>query len=309
MTVIVDSPVRRDLGMAVQVAAASGSRDPEALRRQLYAGWFLAVAEEAPAAGVPAPVDLDPVSALRAAHHDSVSWSGGWRVVRISSRGRVLACRGDELRVVGRNEYLPENRPCLPPRPADAIRITCRRDVVDEDGSFWFSAAGDWEDDQASRGLVRLYWNAPLRCAPDLVRELTTGLHGVLDGYALKVWLTGPGRADGVVVYLKPGDADRAGETIRGVHGTVGDRLRSATPPLTLELAAGLALAEDPGGDESFGESRCRMVAEGIAGAWESGVSEEGEVVAKVIAHLESRGLDPARPHLSAGSKREYRWE
>ena len=53
--------------------------------------------------------------------------------------------------------------------------------------------------------------------------------------------------------------------------------LRNHVPMLTRRLAAGSAVAEDPGGGESFGTHRCALLAEGILRAHESGAKSSGD--------------------------------
>jgi HopA1 effector protein family len=79
--------------------------------------------------------------------------------------------------------------------------------------------------------------------------------------------------------------------------------LEPEVPPLTLCLAPGLGLAENPDGDESFGMKRCRQIAEAVYGV---GPEEAGRRTEAVIGLLEKQGIDPWRPHLEPGSDRDY---
>src|SRR3954454_7722017 len=72
----------------------------------------------------------------------------------------------------------------------------------------------------------------------------------------------------------------------------LGEHALPDAPPLTLPPAPGLAVAMDPGGDESFGTHRCRLIADASA-APETG-SEAGIAVA--LAQLALDGVDAARP-------------
>src|SRR5436305_14389954 len=57
-------------------------------------------------------------------------------------------------------------------------------------------------------------------------------------------------------------------ELLVDVYQAVKDNLKPETPLFTKRLAAGLGFAEDPGNGESFGMSRCRIVAEGLWSAY-----------------------------------------
>src|SRR6185369_10898498 len=83
------------------------------------------------------------------------------------------------------------------------------------------------------------------------------------------------------------------------IHRTLESRLRPDPPMFTRRLAPGLGLAEDPQNGMSFGQSRCRLVVQGLRDAYDR--DEEREPA--VAAAFRGLGLDPLRPWLEAGSQ------
>ena len=75
-------------------------------------------------------------------------------------------------------------------------------------------------------------------------------------------------------------------------------------PALTKRLAPGLGFAEDPGGDESFGQYRCRQLAEGIVRAYEHRARRIHDRLAVVSARFAEDGVDLDEPY-RAGSPKE----
>lgn len=315
MTVGVPPPVRRDVLEAAVVARATPSGDD--LAEALYRRWYLGLDDTGgappPAVGIPSAADVNLLDALRAAHVDTGGWREGWTVLAVSSRGRILAGRvghaGTTDRVFSRVDVLSYARPCLPPRVGEAVRVTARRDYVDEEGGFWFAAGGRWDETVIPPGLVRMYWHVTRTGAPALVHHLTRALADEGVPHSVKVARGDPpvDRPDAAVLYVEEAFADGALRAGARTWACVGGQLRPGVPRLTLELAPGVGLAEDPGTGESFGQHRCAVVGAALEGPAGSGRAVE-ESAAAVLHGLEAAGIDPARPHLRPGSTREYVW-
>lgn len=164
-------------------------------------------------------------------------------------------------------------------------------------GSGW-SQAGWGSPPPVS--MARVYWN----CPPDLAAELIAALGGTLVRLRLPHRLKWPtvaplfDRCEPVVLYLGIAEWAAAKTALREVHATLAGRLRRSTPPLTLRVAPGVAVAEDPGDGSSFGQSRAAAVAAGILRA--RGEREDA-VLAAIAATLAAHGISAERPYLRAG--------
>jgi hypothetical protein len=169
-------------------------------------------------------------------------------------------------------------------------------------GGWWTTSAAGRGDPAA--GLVRVYWNCPAGAAGAVVAGIAGALGGVGASYALKCPAAPAGfaRADAVVLYLGADLWPAARGPLREAHRALAGRLRDPVPPLTLRLGRGAAAAEDPGDGSSFGESRSRAVADGLAAAAAAGLREERDVLEAVVAALRAHGISVARPHQRAGS-------
>jgi hypothetical protein len=80
-------------------------------------------------------------------------------------------------------------------------------------------------------------------------------------------------------------------------------------PLFTLRLAPGLAFAEDPGTQESFGMCRSRILAQGIWQAHVQGIRGTAERLKVVEQQFQSQGVSLARPWLNPGSADEFQFE
>ncbi len=302
--------LRVDLRESLHVVERVAHLDVTAIAGELYAHWYIRPQPtDGPVANADYVMEINLLDALRAADVRSEQWEEGWKVQAVSNQGRILASRGSERRLLNRVDVLPLQRPCLPPRIGDAVRLVARRDMTAAEGGSWFTAGSQWDEANLRSGCVRLYWNVPLAHAATLLHHLSRRLTEAELAYAMKFPATPEGyaRTDAAVVYLPDSDVDAATDALLGVHRELGAQLRSATPPLTLRLGPGLALAEDPGTGESFGENRCRLVAEAALKVVRDDVRDSNQQVRCLLGYLAQAGVDPAHPYLRSGSSRNYR--
>ena len=308
---VVPEAVRHDILAALEVAEGFPAADAAGLAEVLYADWYLGRTrggpEELPLAL--GPLDLCLPDLLRDAHVDARRWEAGWTVEGVSSQGRIAVAREGSRRVLARVDVLPVARTCLPPRPGDAVRVVARRDTLDEASAFWFAYGGDWDESSLPPGLVRIYWNIPRRSTPALVAVLTDRLAGA-GPYSLKVAVEDRDieRSDRAVLYLTRDTFAVAAGSIRRAHRALVGELLPRVPRLTRRLATGLALADDPGTGESFGQHACRLVAEGIRANCMRAATDPNGRAANVVEHLAAAGVDPARPYLRPGSGEDHPW-
>ncbi len=272
-----------------------------------YARWSSASGADAAPLSQPA-AGRGLVESLRAAHADTSRWEEGWKVERVSSAGRVIAAKEPVRRVLDPIDYLNLDRPGLPPHPGASVLVCARRDSTSAQAGYWVTFGQSWSHAAPPADLVRLYWNVTAEAVPLLVAELTAKLGDEGIPYSLKCPVDSPGylRADTAVTFLPASSFDAAATAIRQVHTTNRAHLGADVPRLTKRLAPGLGVAEDPEGEESFGLSRCRLVAEGLAGPLARGESDEHHLLAAVCRSLQAAGIPLGRPHLRSWSSRDY---
>lgn len=295
--------VKRALGILRKSQAASQDGQPIAgdASELLYVDWYLkADQEQPPLDGPPAPWQVEPVGALRAAHCADGEFEAGWRVARVSNLGRLHVQRADRPdRVVPRLDVLRRDRMFLPLRPGDAVEVSRRHDLEDHSG-FWFTFVGGWDPESPPDDVVRVYWAVSRFAAPDLVHGLTKQLpHSV--AYSLKVAVGEGmlGRPDAAVLYVSASDLPAVLPVVRDVRRHLGSGVRPRTPPLALPLGEGLALAEEPpGGKQSFGQHRCDAL---VATAVE-GPAGDKELLRRARGRFLDAGIDYWHPYRNQGS-------
>jgi hypothetical protein len=252
------------------------------------------------ARGDPALVD-----ALSASNTGSGCWEPGWALrgrdngqLVVERAGLVLRARSEECR------GLPEEEP--PPDVPVEVELRYPKELLRVSPGFYMALCERPFD--GSSGVVRLYWNLEADGAVAFVREATRLLNEAGFGSRLKVANDARlyDRCDAGVVYMARDEALRAGPLVRELHVAVAEQLGAGVPALTRRLAAGVGLAEDPGTGESYGMSRCHLIADGIVRAFEQGEVDPLEAVADRFAEA---GIDPDMPYLVPGSTDDYRIE
>jgi hypothetical protein len=296
---------RRHAPLPAPLVADLPDRTLRALRRTavaqvLYEGFYCR--------GRPVPLGrsgaaaADPAFAatLSSANAGTGSWDRGWRVCRAEAHGLVVTQDGLRVRV-GTGEWRSE---AVSPSPGATVAIRMPKELPAASPGY-YTAVGDAElRPAAGEPIVRAYFHATASGAAPLVRGLTAGLNARGLPFRLKV-LNAPAafiRCDAAVVVLPATCLQPARPVLRDVADRLRALLRPATPAFTRPVAHGVALAEQPRTRESFGENRCRLLADGIVAAYERGLDRPAEREALVWEHLARAGIDPRAPYVHAGA-------
>jgi hypothetical protein len=248
------------------------------------------------------------LAALSSANTGRGTWGYGWTVRRLEDDGRVVVSRdgltfwADSSEVRAAGDRVSPGAPC---------QVRVGKELRHLDSGFYF-ARGDGDADldpgRADGGLVRLYWNL----CPDTAAPFIAATTGLLNGthlpFQIKV-LSDPRayvRADAGVIYIRRRDYPQCADDIARVKEAVSSGLRADVPFFTKRLADGLGVAEDPTDGSSFGEHRCRLIAEALWCGFTLGLTDRDSRADVLEAAFRGAGLDPGRPHLQPHSTDLY---
>ncbi len=112
---------------------------------------------------------------------------------------------------------------------------------------------------------------------------------------------TDPGayqRADPVVLYVPLEHSRHVARDIRPVVAGLAASLRPVHPPLSLPVERGTAVAEDPPGEQSFGEHRCGAIARGV-------VDLPHDPYLAVARAMRRQRIDPLAPYRAPVDRNE----
>ena len=239
------------------------------------------------------------LSALRAAHAEAATLLDGWVVTASEPRGHVAAVSGTEGRHLHPGEYLSVIRPGVPLAPGEPIRSVARRDQVDSERGIWWTFSSVSPEDPTAR----VYVDVRAATAPRVVHVVTGVLAQLGLPYRLKtpVFAEAYDRADAMVLYLPRSRRQEFLDALVERWPEIAHLLDPGVPALTCPVRPGLAWADDPGPDHSYGQSRCEILAAGIAASRETWTALPREDrIARLIDSLRGAGLVAERPWESA---------
>jgi hypothetical protein len=222
--------------------------------------------------------------------------SGPWRVLEQWPDGALMAQRGTLVRRLEPGEYLFDGVPARAGRHSVVTRQRPRWSrQLDPAFQYLF---GETESDACTDEAMVRYYFAP---HAEQLGPLVTTLQRTLDQARLPFSLKYPlepqslSRRDAVVLYVGARHAYLSHARLAGLAPELGRWLRPVHALWTLPLLPGLSFAQDPESDLSFGESRCRALAQGMLDAAEAC---DGDVLSHVRASFEAAGIDWHAPHL-----------
>ena len=161
--------------------------------------------------------------------------------------------------------------------------------------------------------LVRIYFNLTPNGAVGVMGSLTQQLNEQNIPFDFKV-LYNPQdyqRHDSGVLYFDKSNYQQVHQILQQVYQEHQLHFKAEVPLFTLQLAPGLALAEEPDNKfaevESFGMNRCQIIANGLLKAWYEGKGSSDEKMQYIFEQFSVVGIDLKHTYLNSGSENIYR--
>jgi Lanthionine synthetase C-like protein/HopA1 effector protein family len=240
-------------------------------------------------------VQQEYVERLRAANagrgHADLGWTTVGEFAQIDSTsvmrkgGLLVVAKADQYRILSSDAESTDRRLLMP------------KDLRGISPGF-YTAVSD-EPLLADASIFRVYWNLTPAAAVKLMRIATEDLNRRGIRFRLKV-LSDPGRytrRDAGVLYLDAGEVDNV--DVIDLYRRVSADMKPGGPALTLELAPGLAFAEDPANGESFGMHRCGLIADGLLVSAQKGNAKDDETFAAVESAFAAKSITLDAPYSS----------
>jgi hypothetical protein len=248
------------------------------------------------------------VAALSVANMGSGYCDSGWEVRASAEREVIVRRDGLELWVRPEDCSVPGDGPIT---TGMRLRLRFPKEFLSISPGFYLALSDQELKYDNTQPLVRLYWNLTAEGAVPFVRAATARLNRAQLAFKLKV-LNHPSlftRCDAAVVYLLKSDYPAVASVLGCVYPEVSPYLKPGTPALTKPVAPGVGFVEDPGREESFGQHRCRIIADGMIRAYEQGaksIDERGQIV---INRFAEEGICLNSPYLNPGSSDDYKFQ
>ncbi len=277
------------------------------LQSQLYADFYIR-GGASQGASTDSGGSTDAVSfvqALSDANCGTGSWENGWKVLT-HSPDEVVVGRGKLMLWVRPDDFAVEDGKAIETGTNLKLRLPKELRSI---SPGYYMALGDRSDDAYEvDNLLRIYWNLRAVGAPIFIRTATLLLNGEGKFFKLKV-LSDPAsyaRCDAAVIYIHRGAFQGVSQILSRIHARVASHLMENVPAFTKRVAPGVGVAEDPGPGESFGQHRCRLLADGMIRAYEEGARDIDERLAIVTDTFTSMGISVHHPYLNRDSTDIY---
>ncbi len=237
-------------------------------------------------------------------------FEAGWDV--LSTEGSNIIVRRDGLHlVVKRGEYFDSTMHDHGIRIGSRVSIRYPKEMLGISPGFYM-ALGNKPLNNSKDKIVRIYWNIVSEGAIPLMRNITSLLNQFQVPFNFKV-LNNPDaystRCDTAVLYIRKIDYDLISGILIEIYSEVGSFLKKRTPAFTKRLAGGLSLAEDPANKESFGQDRCRLLADGMIRAYEEQRKTVKEKLQTVVDRFTEEGINVEKPYLNYNSIDSYEFD
>lgn len=247
------------------------------------------------------------VQALSAANCGTGCQEDGWAGCEIENEEVVAQKNGLQVRMPLDQCSVPKGSPIL---PGTLVRVRLPKEFLNMSPGFYMALGNEQLPLDSAAEVVRFYWNLTSGAAVPFVQVTTSLLNNIRLPFHLKL-LRDPDlytRCDAAVIYILRKDYEAAVEVLLKVYGAISGKLKQSTPAFTKKIAPGLALAESPPSAQSFGEHRCKLLANAMVLAYEQGTKSINDRLVAVIDCFTREQISLEAPFLNPSSSDTYRF-
>lgn len=247
----------------------------------------------------------DFIKGIKLANNSKKRVEKNWIIDHLNPDGSIIAKKSDRRLFLYPSQYLQQNYSNNYPEVGNKVKFNHSKGYTDD--KFYYINCNNINNSFPEH-LIRVYFNInPLNCSK-LVKLITERLNQLNSIFKLKC-LKNPNdytRADSAVLYLDKRYFFQFKPILQDIIQEIKPYLKPEVPLFTLKLHDGVGFAENPPNpNESFGMSRCRLIAEGIWQAHENNLPKS-EWTDFVIKYIESQGYNLDKFYLNPNSRFPY---
>lgn len=240
----------------------------------LYGTYYCTGSTQRPASPAPRPAALPSAAArahttglLSAANATPNGFDPQWTVYSLDAYGNAFVTKNGELRQLPAGQWEFSTPTDTKLQVGTVVRLTVSKEDTTAQPVFYHVRGTGLMPQQAE--LARIYFHTTFEGAQQLVREITTSFNDYRLPFLFKC-LNHPDlftRADSAVLYVSKFDVRLAHTLLQPILARLAPHLRPAVPLFTQPLRPGVSFSEDPADGQSFGMSRCQLLAAGLIAA------------------------------------------
>lgn len=233
------------------------------------------------------------INELSKANRTRRSLDKNWTVYAVGQDGNGFAQKNGRVRPAKPRTYrMRAGKTTL--EVGDTIDFYRRKESRSKQVAFFHVYGEEYLDRSAD--LMRIYWNLEPEGAAILVEQLTKIFNAFRVPFSFKC-LTHPNlyhRSDSAVLYFDKDDLMVVWRLVQRVIPRVKKYFKEHVPLFTQPIHKGVSIAEDPGNGKSFGNNRCKAIAEALVLSYLHQLKEEARRLF-VYDHLKAKGIDYQR--------------
>lgn len=237
-------------------------------------------------------------------------WHRRWQIEYVHSNGNVIARNKFRRLLVQSGGFIHHKPQGVPSQVGDLISICQLQQYFAYDGGF-FHIYGKALDEQFYEAIIRFYFNILPEIAIELIDFLAFHLNRLRIPFHFKC-LSNPKlyeRADVAVLYVDKKYFFGVIPLLRRFLSENSSFFCHQIPLFTYQVANGIGFAENPPDPtESFGMSRCRLIAEGIWESYQQKI-DSSHRVDFIVSYIQKQGYSLERFYLNPNSRFPYNFE
>jgi hypothetical protein len=256
-------------------------------------------------------VDLEFYNRIHTSNNGQGYFEPGWLILKEEEDGSLVVSKGKNgLKLhIERDKHLQPNEQDAV--VGDIVAIKLPKNAVQN--GFYVSVGNTRANlHKDASVLVRIYFNLTPDGAVAVMGSLTQQLNEQHIPFDFKV-LYNPKdyqRHDSGVLYFDKSNYELVHQVLQQVYQENQSHFKAEVPLFTLQLAPGLALAEEPNQKfaerESFGMNRCQIIANGLLEAWNQGKNLPDDKIQAIFEQFSLAGIDSNHTYLNADSEDIY---
>jgi hypothetical protein len=254
-------------------------------------------------------VDLEFYNRIHTSNNGQGYFEPGWSILKEEEDGSLVVKKGGLKLHIERDKHLQPNEQDAV--VGDIVAIKLPKNAVQN--GFYVSVGNTRANlHKDASVLVRIYFNLTPDGAVAVMGSLTQQLNEQHIPFDFKV-LYNPKdyqRHDSGVLYFDKSNYELVHQVLQQVYQENQSHFKAEVPLFTLQLAPGLALAEEPNQKfaerESFGMNRCQIIANGLLEAWNQGKNLPDDKIQAIFEQFSLAGIDSNHTYLNADSEDIY---
>lgn len=256
---------------------------------------------------LPAPTELARTTQLLSeANATPNGFDPAWTVYAFDTYGNAFVQKNGAQRQLLPNQWVFTNPTEASLQIGSVVKLLIAKEDTTLQSVFYHVRGTELVAQQAE--FVRVYFHTTFEGARLLVQEITRTFNEYRLPFLFKC-LNHPDlftRADSAVLYVSKFDFPFAQCLLQPVLDLVAPHLQAPVPLFTRCLRPGVSFSEDPANGQSFGMSRCNLLAEGLVAAYHERATPGPEQLAVLHQTLADNGLAVERIYLNPNSHFSY---